>query len=491
MSEWQEIGQDQWAAREEARQQEGKRGRWARARRAWERLDDRYKLAIVVFAAALLPALVRGGYVMRVAGLTGLYMILAMGLNVVAGFAGLLDLGYVAFYGLGAYAYALLASPQFDAHWPFWLVLLVVIPGMSLLGRLLGSPSLRLRGDYLAIVTLGFGQIASLLFLNLDRIELPFLGLSEPLNLTGGPNGIIHVDDLRLFGYAIKTPLGYYYAILFGAALVFLAVYHLDHSRTGRAWRAIREDELAAQAMGVDVHRFKLLAFSAGAAIAGMAGVLFAAWQGAVFPSNFNVAVLIILYAMVVLGGVGSIWGPVCGALVLSILPEVLQKPELARLVFYGTLVLAVFWSTRRSKARGLALLVGVVVLGIVLKLALTAAQPAWFVQPALAPSVARSVWGPPVKALNLWMIYPRQARVAGNVVFLLALAMLLGVLTSKGAVRTLLTVPALYALAFTWETRLVEEPSVTRMLILGVLLVAMMSYRPQGLFGKTWVHKQ
>jgi branched-chain amino acid transport system permease protein len=511
MAEWQEIGQDQWVAREEARQQQDAAGRLARVRRAWQQLDDRLKLLIVVLAAGLFPLLAHGGYVMRVAGLTGLYMILAMGLNVVAGFAGLLDLGYVAFYGLGAYVYAFLASPQFDLHWPFWLVLLLVVLGMALLGRLLGSPSLRLRGDYLAIVTLGFAQIASLLFLNLDRIDLPFLHMAEPVNLTGGPNGIIHIDDLRLFGITIKTPLGYYYAILLGAALVFLAVYHLDRSRTGRAWRAIREDELAAQTMGVDVRRFKLLAFSVGAAIAGVAGVLFAAWQGAVFPSNFNVAVLIMLYAMVVLGGVGHIWGPVSGALILSVLPEVLQKPELARLVFYGVLILAIAWFSRRARQptstprtsarhastrhasarRALALLGSVILLGIVLKVGLSALQPGWFVQPALPPSIARSIWGPPVKVLNLWMLHPQQSRVVGNVVFLLALFLLLGVLASKGTTRTLLTVPALYALAFAWETRLVQEPSVTRMLILGVLLVVMMNYRPQGLFGKTWVDKQ
>jgi branched-chain amino acid transport system permease protein len=500
MSEWQEFGQDQWvaqeAARKEARQGKERAGWFARARWAWRRLDDRLKLLIFVLAAGLFPALVHGGYAMRVAGLAGLYVILAMGLNVVAGLTGLLDLGYVAFYGLGAYTYALLASPQFDWHWPLWLVLPLVVLGMAGLGRLLGSPSLRLRGDYLAIVTLGFGQIAGLLFLNLDRIDLSFLGLAEPLNLTGGPNGIIHVDDLRLFGLTIEAPLGYYYAILASVAAVFVAVYHLDRSPTGRAWRAIREDELAAGTMGVDVRRSKLLAFSVGAAIAGMAGVLFAAWQGAVFPSNFGVANLVMLYAMVVLGGVGSIWGPVCGALILSVLPELLQKPELARLVFYGALFLALAWSARRSRrpasaGRALALLGGVILLGIVLKVALTALQPGWFVEPALPPSVARSIWGPPVKLLNLWMLHPQQSRMVGNVVFLLALFLLLGVLTSKGATQTLLTVPALYALAFAWETRLVQEPSVTRMLILGVLLVLMMNYRPQGLFGKTWVYRQ
>jgi hypothetical protein len=204
---------------------------------------------------------------------------------------------------------------------------------------------------------------------------------------------------------------------------------------------------------------------------------------------------------MVVLGGAGSIWGPVCGALILSILPEVLQKPELARLVFYGALLLAVVWSSRRSRrpastgrassGHALALLGGVILLGIVLKVTLTGLQPGWFVQPDLPPSVARSIWGPPVRVLNLWMLHPQESRTVGNVVFLLAVFLLLGVLTSKGTTRTVLTVPALYALAFAWETRLVDEPSVTRMLILGVLLVMMMSLRPQGLFGKTWVYKQ
>ncbi len=166
--------------------------------------------AAVLGAAALLPWLVPGPYVARVAGLTGLYVILSLGLNVVAGLGGLLDLGYVAFYGVGAYLYALLASPQFGQHWPF----LLVLPLAVLVVALLGSPSLRLRGDYLAIVTLGFGQIASLLFLNLDRVELPFLGSRQPLNITGGPNGIINVDDIALFGLPVQTPAAYYELIL-------------------------------------------------------------------------------------------------------------------------------------------------------------------------------------------------------------------------------------------------------------------------------------
>jgi branched-chain amino acid transport system permease protein len=438
----------------------------------WQRLNPRLKLMIFVAIAAMLPVVTRDAYVMRVAGLTGLYVMLALGLNVVAGFAGLLDLGYVAFYGLGAYAYALLASPHFDQHWPFWLVLPLVTLAIGMLGRVLGAPSLRLRGDYLAIVTLGFGQIAGLLFLNLDRLDVPFL--AEPLNLTGGPNGIINVDDVALpfVGYTVKSVTGYYYLILAAAALVFLAVLQLNQSRIGRAWRSIREDELAAGTMGVDVRQMKLLAFSIGAAIAGAAGALFAAWQGAVFPSNFNVTVLIILYAMVVLGGVGSIWGAVSGAVILSILPELLRSPGTARLIFYGALIFSVVALYRRSKQRGLLVLGGVIVFGVTLKVILTLVYPAWGFFTFSIPSALA------------------DNQVAGNVAFLLAIAMVLGVCRLKGTPRHVLLVPTLYALIFTWETRLVYEPSVTRMLLFGALLVVMMNLRPQGLFGKKWVDK-
>ncbi len=490
--DWEQFGKDEWAAQEEARLGEAEAaGRLSfRLRRAWKGVDSRLKMLAALAVASMVPLLVHNSYLLRVAGLTGLYIMLSLGLNVVAGFAGLLDLGYVAFYGLGAYTYALLASPQFHQHWPFWLILPLVILVTALFGRLLGSPSLRLRGDYLAIVTLGFGQIASLLFLNLDRVSLPFLHLDRPLNITGGPNGIINVDDIRILGHTVETVSGYYYLILIFVALVFLVVFHLDRSRIGRAWRAIREDELAAQSMGVDVRRLKLLAFSAGAAIAGTAGVLFAAWQGAVFPSNFDVSILIILYSMVVLGGVGSIWGAVSGALILSVLPELLRSPEVARLIFYGALILAVLGLWRRARMRGLALLGSVGVLGIALKVTLTALRPAWFLQPELKVSVARSTFAPLMKALNWWMLFPRESRGVGNAAFVLALFLLLGVLRLKGTARYVLLVPGLYTLAFVWETRLVEEPSVTRMLIFGALLVLTMNYRPQGLFGERWVQK-
>ncbi len=493
MSNSMRSGTDEWAAQEATRREalETAKGPLGRLRRAWSGAGTRRRLLAALALAALLPLVTQDNYVLRVAGLTGLYAILALGLNVVAGLAGLLDLGYVAFYGLGAYLCALLASPQFGQHWPFLLLLPLAVLAGLLCGVVLGAPSLRLRGDYLAIVTLGFGQIANLLFLNLDRLELPFLGLDAPLNITGGPNGIIDIDDIALFGLRLQTPAHYYYLILLCVGIVFLAVHHLDRSRIGRAWRAIREDELAAQAMGVNTRRLKLLAFAIGAAIAAGAGALLAAWQGAVFPPNFDMSLVIIVYAMMVLGGVGSVPGAVLGAVVLSILPEMLRSPEIARLIFWGALLwIPLRLYGKKQWGRGLALLGGVIVLGIALKLALNAVAPGAFQQPALSPSAARSIVAPFVAAVNAWMIYPRQASAAGNVAFVITTLALLAVSRLKGAARTALLIPALYGLAFTWETRLVADPSVTRMLILGALLVLMMNHRPQGLFGERWVQR-
>jgi len=486
-----EFGRDEWVAREEKRRQDGaSRGRLGLLRQAWQGVDSRLRWLAALLLATLVPLLASNVYVVQVAGLTGLYVILALGLNVVAGLGGLLDLGYVAFYGVGAYLYALLASPQFGLHWPFLLILPLAVAAVALLGFLLGAPSLRLRGDYLAIVTLGFGQIASLLFLNLDRVDLPFLGLAQPLNVTGGPNGIINLDSISLLGLTVRTPAGYYELILFFVALVFLAVYHLDRSRIGRAWRAIREDELAAQTMGVDVRRLKLLAFAVGGSIAGAAGVLFAAWQGSVFPPNFDVSVLIILYAMIVLGGVGSVSGAISGAVILSILPEALRSPTLARLLFYGALIGGLLYLYRRQWQRGLLILGSVAALGIVLKVLLGALEPAWFLHPQLAPSLADSALAPFFSLINAWLLFPRNSLTVGNVAFVLTVLAWLALARVKGRAREILLAPALYALIFVWETRLLADPSVTRMLILGAVLVLMMNYRPQGLFGQKWVQR-
>jgi len=475
------LGRDEWAAREAARRRSEACGPLGCLRSGWERIDLRLRWLGLLALAAFLPLATADAYVAQVAGLTGLYAMLALGLTVVAGLGGLLDLGYVAFYGVGAYLYALLASPHLGYHWPFLLVLPLAVAATALLGLLLGAPSLRLRGDYLAIVTLGFGQIAGLLFLNLDRVELPFLGLAQPLNLTGGPNGIIHVDPIALLGLHFDTPAACYELILASLALTFLAVYHLDRSHIGRALRAIREDELAAEAMGVDTRRLKLLAFAIGAAIAGAAGVLFAGWQGSVFPPNFDVSVLIMLYAMVVLGGVGSISGAICGAVILAALPELLRSPTWARLLFYGVLVGGLLWSCRRPWWKGPAILAAVGALGLAIGALARTLAPAHLAAPAGSPFSA---------VLRAWLPLPQDGRAAGNVAFVLVVLALMGAARLHGRARWVLLVPALYGLAFVWEARLVSEPSVTRMLLLGAGLVLLMSYRPQGLFGQRWVHR-
>lgn len=298
------------------------------------------RLAIAV-ALLLLPWLLQalGTHAVRVAGMASLYVLLALGLNIVVGWAGLLDLGYVAFYALGAYLFALLASPhlteQFAAlaahfpqglHTPWWLVLPAAALLAAAAGRLLGWPTLKLRGDYLALVTLAGGEIVRLFIIN----------LGHPVNLTDGAKGLGRLDALQVFGIPFNRPLVlgplvllpvtlHLYLFLAVLLLVLLACRGLQHSRFGRAWAAMREDEPAAAAMGLDLRALKLLAFGLGAAIGGVAGVLFAAFQGFVSPEAFTLQESVMIVAMVVLGGGGQVGAVVAAALLLAVLPEALR----------------------------------------------------------------------------------------------------------------------------------------------------------------------
>jgi branched-chain amino acid transport system permease protein len=289
-------------------------------------------------------------YMFRVLDQAGIYVLLALGLNVVVGYAGLLDLGYVAFYAVGAYTYALLASPQLALHVPFWLVLPLAPLVTALFGVLLGAPTLRLRGDYLAIVTLGFGEVIRILLNNLDP-------------LTNGPRGVIDIDPATLdatklpqqslasahlllypralhfvqhLPVTLATPVQYYYLLLLLCAGAIFLSFRLQRSRTGRAWAAIREDEDAAQAMGINKTTIKLLAFAMGASTAGFSGVIFSGLQGFVSPESFVLVESINILAMVVLGGMGSIPGVVLGALILTALPEVLREYTQYRFTIFG-----------------------------------------------------------------------------------------------------------------------------------------------------------
>jgi branched-chain amino acid transport system permease protein len=286
-------------------------------------------VALVAIALALLPF--AAGYIgqawVRILNFAMIYIMLALGLNIVVGFAGLLDLGYIAFYAVGAYMYALLASPHFNLHLPFWVILPLGAGLACIFGVLLGAPTLKLRGDYLAIVTLGFGEIIRI-FLN---------NLNAPVNVSNGPQGINLIDPFRIDGFSFAQagnilgvpfsgPQKYYYVLLLLTIGVIVINLRLQNSRLGRAWEAIREDEVAAKAMGINTRNVKLLAFAMGASFGGIAGGIFSATQQFVSPESFGLFESIIVLAMVVLGGMGHIPGVILGAVLLTLLPEFLRS---------------------------------------------------------------------------------------------------------------------------------------------------------------------
>ncbi|MEQ1596801.1 MAG: ABC transporter ATP-binding protein [Casimicrobium sp.] len=286
-------------------------------------------LVILPFAAGAL-----GQAWVRILNVTLLYVMLALGLNVVVGVAGLLDLGYVAFYAVGAYTWSLLASPHFNIHLPFWILLPLGAFLAALAGLMLGTPVLKLRGDYLAIVTLGFGEIVRILMNNFDKVGLPWS--DETYNITNGPRGLTGIDPLTFFGFKLTDGLNifglpvsglqlYYFVFLALTVLSVIGVSRLQHSRLGRAWQALREDEIAAKAMGINTRNIKLAAFAFGALTGGLAGGLFASMQGFVSPESFGLLESVMILAMVVLGGMGHIPGVILGAVLLSAMPEVIR----------------------------------------------------------------------------------------------------------------------------------------------------------------------
>ena len=286
------------------------------AARFANRGTSRTLVAVGVGALLAAPWIVRNDASLNAMVDIGLYVVLALGLNITVGFAGLLDLGYAAFFAIGAYTYGLLASPQFDLHVPFWLLLPLAAALAALFGLLLGTPTLRLRGDYLAIVTLGFGLIVPQILQNLTKY-------------TGGPNGISALDIPTFFGRSFGSgAIAYYYVTLAAIAVVIAGVSNLRDSRLGRAWMAIREDELAAAHMGINTTAAKLAAFALGASIAGLVGVIFAAKLSLVSPDLFGFQVSVLVLSMLVLGGMGNVGGVVAGAVVLAlvngtILPQI------------------------------------------------------------------------------------------------------------------------------------------------------------------------
>lgn len=290
-------------------------------------------------ASALILPLFLNNYYIDTLSLAGLYALLAIGLNITVGYTGLLDLGYAAFYGIGAYAYALLST---GIGLSFWLGLPLGGAVAASFGLILGVITLRLRGDYLAIITLGFVQIVYLVFNNWDSV-------------TQGPNGILQIGRPEIAGFVLRQPIDFYYLILGLLAVAAVAIHRLIHSQIGRAWLAIREDPLAAEAIGIDTTRMKVLAFVLGAGIAGVAGVFFAAKYTFVSPESFSFLESVRVLSMVVLGGMGSLPGAILGAVLLTLLPELLRGLANYRMLLFGTalIVMMLFrpqglWGRRR-----------------------------------------------------------------------------------------------------------------------------------------------
>src|SRR6266496_4271712 len=284
-----QVGTDEWVAEAEGRRA-AQKGLTGLVARTWERIPAAGRLAILLGPFAIFPFIANEGNLYRYGLITIIYALLALGLNVVVGFAGLLDLGYVAFFGIGAYLYGIMASGHSGHHLQAVIAIPIVVVSTALIGLLLGLTSWRLLGDYLAIVTLFFLQ-AFVIFVNnanggLSDFSYPFVG---KVDLTGGANGLDQIDPLNFFGYHITTTRGYYFYTLIAITLLMTMLYFVNGSRTGRAWRALREDPLAAEAMSMPVNRLKLMAFVFGAATAGFAGSIYGAVQTGAFPGDFDI----------------------------------------------------------------------------------------------------------------------------------------------------------------------------------------------------------
>jgi len=463
------IGVDEWVASAEERRQRSFAGR---LEEAIDRAPAAAKLVVFALPFALFPFFTDSEYVTQVGIDTLIYVLLALGLNVAVGWVGLLDLGFVAFFGLGAYLYAALASEYAGRHWEAQFAVPVIAVAVAATGFLVGLPSRRLVGDYLAIVTLFFLQIWLVVLVN--------------ASFTRGPNGIADIYPLKLFGREIVSLEGYYYVTFAAFVLIVSFLYLLDRSRTGRAWRALREDELAAELMTMPVNRLKLMAFAVGAGIAGIAGALYAPQQGAVFPANFDIVLLITVYAMVVLGGAGSIVGVTVGAVLINASLEALRDPDDASWLFYLAIVLALIL-LMRPRWLPVAVLAATAVFGLAVH------ELAEQVRPSL---VAGTTFGTARvdELVDSWVLLPEgaigqdglPAGALARLAYVGLVAAMLGLTLIRSRLwRAVALVPVLYLGACVWENVLVAQPAVARFVLIGAMLVALMAVRPQGLLGK------
>jgi branched-chain amino acid transport system permease protein len=463
------IGVDEWVASADARRQRTFAGRVGDA---VERLPAAAKLVALALPFAIFPLVFDSDYLTQVGIDTLIYVLLALGLNVAVGWVGLLDLGFVAFFGLGAYLYAAMASEYAGRHWEAQFLVPAIAVAVAATGFLVGLPSRRLVGDYLAIVTLFFLQIWLVVLVN--------------ASFTRGPNGISDIYPLEIFGRQIVSLRGYYYVTFAAFVLVVSFLYLLDRSRTGRAWRALREDELAAELMTMPVNRLKLMAFAVGAGIAGVAGALYAPQQGAVFPMSFDIVLLITVYAMVVLGGAGSLLGVTVGAVLINASLEALRDPDDASWLFY-VVVVAALVLVLRPRWLTAAVLAGTVVFGIAVH------ELAEHARPSL---VSGTTFGTASidRLVDSWVLLPEGAvgpdglptGAMARLAYIGLVAAILGLtLIRNPIVRGVAMIPVLYLAACVWENVLLAQPAVARFLLIGAMLVALMAVRPQGILGK------
>lgn len=500
------IGVDEWV-RQVDRRRRVRSGLWGVIANRWETTSLKWRIAFVALLLVCAPVvtnttpvlnllgIVNNDFMVRVGATFLAFSVLAIGLNVVVGYAGLLDLGYIAFFGLAGYAYAYLSSDFINGgvHLPAFITIPLIVALTALVGWLLGALAMRLVGDYLAIVTLGFGLLFFQLTQTLTRVK--FFWLDHPVDLTRGPNGINNLDDIVLITRDIEAGVAYAYIYLFGSEFtstvkyyfmflvmlggVVLVVHHLNQSRLGRGWRAMREDVLAAEVMGMPVRHLRLMAFAIGAAIAALTGTMFAAWQGNVVPIRYNVLALINLYAMIVLGGLGSLPGVIIGAFIFTMLPEILRNVVAASFLFYIGGLIGLRWWLKPS-LRFMAVVGGTIIGGALLKIIVNLIWPGLDTGVIPIQGSFLNQWA------QSWLVIPADFTMAGNVAIGLAILTLLLTVLFKGYWwRWLLLGLTIYLFVFAWETRLVAEPSVTRILVVGTSLVVLMITRPQGLLGK------